>query len=186
MRHYGTEIGRLFPEWRDAIVRADGLVVVTPEYNHGYPGSLRAVLDLLLKEYIHKAVAFVGVSADPGAGHASSRLACRWFVSSVLPLHLAISIFRRRIEVRRRTAICSTTRITKRVTGISRRAGMDGNDASNGGRENLSFKISLVGSYAIATTGSTVEPIRMAEYLSSFALHDEHHRTDQAGFAPPS
>ena len=66
--HYGTEIGHLFPEWRDAIVRADGLVIVTPEYNHGYPGALKSVLDLLLKEYIHKAVAFVGVSAGPWGG----------------------------------------------------------------------------------------------------------------------
>jgi NAD(P)H-dependent FMN reductase len=65
---YGTEIGHRFPEWRDAIIRADGLVIVTPEYNHGYPGSLKAVLDLLLKEYIHKAVAFVGVSAGPWGG----------------------------------------------------------------------------------------------------------------------
>jgi NAD(P)H-dependent FMN reductase len=65
---YGTEIGGRFPEWRDAIIRADGLVIVTPEYNHGYPGSLKSVLDLLLKEYIHKAVAFVGVSAGPWGG----------------------------------------------------------------------------------------------------------------------
>ncbi|MEQ1645603.1 MAG: NAD(P)H-dependent oxidoreductase [Pyrinomonadaceae bacterium] len=66
--NYGTELGADFPEWRDAIVRADGLVIVTPEYNHGYPGSLKSVLDLLLKEYIHKAVAFVGVSAGPWGG----------------------------------------------------------------------------------------------------------------------
>ena len=66
--HYGTEIGHMFPEWRDAVIRADGLVIVTPEYNHGYPGALKSVLDLLLKEYIHKAVAFVGVSAGPWGG----------------------------------------------------------------------------------------------------------------------
>ncbi len=66
--HYGTEIGADFPEWRDAIIKADGLVVVTPEYNHAYPGALKGVLDLLLKEYIHKAVAFVGVSAGPWGG----------------------------------------------------------------------------------------------------------------------
>jgi NAD(P)H-dependent FMN reductase len=62
---YGQEIKDRFPEWREAIIQADGLVIVTPEYNHGYPGALKAVLDLLLKEYIHKAVAFVGVSAGP-------------------------------------------------------------------------------------------------------------------------
>jgi NAD(P)H-dependent FMN reductase len=66
--HYGTEIGARFPEWRDAIIKADGLVIVTPEYNHGYPGPLKSVLDLLLKEYIHKAVAFVGVSDGPWGG----------------------------------------------------------------------------------------------------------------------
>lgn len=66
--HYGQEIKDQFPEWRDAIVRADGLVIVTPEYNHGYPGSLKSVLDLLLREYVHKAVAFVGVSAGPWGG----------------------------------------------------------------------------------------------------------------------
>jgi NAD(P)H-dependent FMN reductase len=65
---YGQEIKGLFPEWRDAIIRADGLVIVSPEYNHGYPGVLKAVLDLLLKEYIHKAVAFVGVSQGPWGG----------------------------------------------------------------------------------------------------------------------
>lgn len=65
---YGQEIKDRFPEWRDAIVQADGLVIVTPEYNHGYPGTLKAVLDLLLREYVHKAVAFVGVSAGAFGG----------------------------------------------------------------------------------------------------------------------
>lgn len=65
---YGQELKGLFPEWRDTIIKADGLVIVSPEYNHGYPGALKAVLDLLLKEYIHKAVAFVGVSAGPWGG----------------------------------------------------------------------------------------------------------------------
>jgi NAD(P)H-dependent FMN reductase len=65
---YGQEIKDQFPEWRDAIIKADGLVIVAPEYNHGYPGVLKSVLDLLLKEYIHKAVAFVGVSAGLWGG----------------------------------------------------------------------------------------------------------------------
>src|SRR5262245_17628943 len=65
---YGQGLKDRFPEWRDAIVQADGLVIVTPEYNHGYPGSLKGVLDLLLREYVHKSVAFVGVSAGPWGG----------------------------------------------------------------------------------------------------------------------
>ena len=65
---YGQGLKDQFPEWKDAIIRADGLVIVSPEYNHGYPGSLKAVLDLLLREYVHKAVAFVGVSAGLWGG----------------------------------------------------------------------------------------------------------------------
>lgn len=65
---YGQALKSQYPEWRDSIIAADGLVIVSPEYNHGYPGSLKAVLDLLLKEYIHKAVAFVGVSAGTWGG----------------------------------------------------------------------------------------------------------------------
>ena len=65
---YGQGLKDSFPEWRDAMIQADGLVIVSPEYNHGYPGSLKAVLDLLLPEYIHKSVAFVGVSAGIWGG----------------------------------------------------------------------------------------------------------------------
>jgi NAD(P)H-dependent FMN reductase len=65
---YGQGLKERFPEWRDAIVQADGLVLVAPEYNHGYSGAMKAVLDLLLREYIHKSVAFVGVSAGPWGG----------------------------------------------------------------------------------------------------------------------
>jgi NAD(P)H-dependent FMN reductase len=52
----------------DIMNRADGLVIVAPEYNHGYPGILKHVLDSNLKEYIHKAVGICGVSAGPFGG----------------------------------------------------------------------------------------------------------------------
>lgn len=51
-----------------SMARADGLVIVSPEYNHGYPGLLKHVLDSCLKEYIHKAVGIAGVSAGPFGG----------------------------------------------------------------------------------------------------------------------
>ena len=50
------------------IARADGLVIVVPEYNHGYPGMLKHVLDTNLKEYVHKAVGLCGVSAGGFGG----------------------------------------------------------------------------------------------------------------------
>src|SRR5437870_6045125 len=50
------------------INRCDGLIIVTPEYNHGYPGLLKHALDMNLEEYIHKAVGICGVSDRPFAG----------------------------------------------------------------------------------------------------------------------
>ncbi len=48
--------------------RADGLILVVPEYNHSFPGLLKHVLDSNLQEYIHKAVGVCGVSAGPFGG----------------------------------------------------------------------------------------------------------------------
>ena len=48
--------------------RMDGLVIVSPEYNHAYSGLLKHVLDSCLKEYIHKAVGIVGVSSGKLGG----------------------------------------------------------------------------------------------------------------------
>src|SRR5438876_3385290 len=51
------------PKFAATIERCDGLVIVSPEYNHGCPGLLKHALDMNLKEYIHKAVGICGVSA---------------------------------------------------------------------------------------------------------------------------
>src|SRR4051794_13994174 len=56
------------PQFSEQMTRADALIIVTPEYNHGYPGVLKHALDTNLKEYIHKAVGICGVSAGPFGG----------------------------------------------------------------------------------------------------------------------
>ena len=56
------------PGFSSQMNRADALIIVSPEYNHGYSGMLKHVLDSCLKEYIHKAVGIVGVSAGPFGG----------------------------------------------------------------------------------------------------------------------
>jgi NAD(P)H-dependent FMN reductase len=50
------------------IERCDGLIIVTPEYNHSFPGLLKHALDMNLKEYIHKAVGICGTSAGAFGG----------------------------------------------------------------------------------------------------------------------
>jgi NAD(P)H-dependent FMN reductase len=56
------------PGFSELCMRADAFVIVAPEYNHGYPGLLKHVLDTNLKEYIHKAVGICGVSAGGFGG----------------------------------------------------------------------------------------------------------------------
>jgi NAD(P)H-dependent FMN reductase len=56
------------PGFSTKMIAADALVIVAPEYNHSIPGLLKHVLDSCLKEYIHKAVGVVGVSAGPFGG----------------------------------------------------------------------------------------------------------------------
>jgi len=50
-------------KYREIISKSDALIIVSPEYNHGYPGELKMMLDMLYKEYAHKPVGFCGVSA---------------------------------------------------------------------------------------------------------------------------
>jgi len=56
------------PKFSATIDRCDGLIIVSPEYNHGYPGLLKHALDMNLEEYIHKAVGICGVSAGSFGG----------------------------------------------------------------------------------------------------------------------
>ncbi len=56
------------PAFAELVTRADALILVVPEYNHGYPGLLKHALDMNLDEYAHKTVGICGVSAGPFGG----------------------------------------------------------------------------------------------------------------------
>ncbi len=50
-------------QWREIVKNTDAFVFIVPEYNHGYPGELKMLLDQELKAYIGKPVLIAGVSA---------------------------------------------------------------------------------------------------------------------------
>ncbi len=54
--------------WVKKIAEADGFVIVTPEYNHGYPASLKNNIDHIYREWAQKPVCFVGYGSTGGAG----------------------------------------------------------------------------------------------------------------------
>lgn len=49
--------------WRAIAARAQAFMIVSPEYNHGYPGELKMLLDSAYSEYAKKPVAICGVSS---------------------------------------------------------------------------------------------------------------------------
>jgi NAD(P)H-dependent FMN reductase len=50
------------PRYTEITARADAFFIVTPEYNHSFPGSLKRMLDSELANYNHKPVAIAGAS----------------------------------------------------------------------------------------------------------------------------
>ena len=50
------------PRYTAIVEKADAFFIVTPEYNHSFPGSLKRMLDSELALYNHKPVAIAGVS----------------------------------------------------------------------------------------------------------------------------
>lgn len=46
---------------------ADGFIVVSPEYNHGYPAVLKNMFDYIYKEWNRKAIGFVSYGTVGGA-----------------------------------------------------------------------------------------------------------------------
>jgi NAD(P)H-dependent FMN reductase len=55
-------------EFAEKIKNADGIIIVTPEYNGSYPASVKNVIDLLYDEWHRKPVGIATVSAGDFAG----------------------------------------------------------------------------------------------------------------------
>ena len=55
-------------EFAEDIITADGVIIVTPEYNGSIPASLKNVIDLLFAEWKRKPIAIATVSSGPFAG----------------------------------------------------------------------------------------------------------------------
>ena len=72
--------------WADKVGQADGYVLVTPEYNHGYPAVLKNALDHVYREWNGKPVSFVGYGGPGGGVRAVEQLRQVVIELSMLPL----------------------------------------------------------------------------------------------------
>jgi NAD(P)H-dependent FMN reductase len=71
------KLGKYPPDvaaFAERIDAADGFVWVTPEYNHGYPASLKHAIDMVYKEWKAKPVAFVGYGGVVGGARSIEQL----------------------------------------------------------------------------------------------------------------
>lgn len=62
--NYANEAGK---KWAAKVGEADGYIMVTPEYNHGYPAVLKNAIDWVFPEWKGKPVGFVGFGNAGGA-----------------------------------------------------------------------------------------------------------------------
>jgi NAD(P)H-dependent FMN reductase len=53
-------------KWSAQIASADAFIFVTPEYNYGYPATLKNAIDFLNNEWLYKPVAFVSYGGIAG------------------------------------------------------------------------------------------------------------------------
>lgn len=60
--------------WAKKVAEADGFIIVTPEYNHGYPSGLKNAIDYVYAEWNNKPVAFVSYGGISGGTRAVQQL----------------------------------------------------------------------------------------------------------------
>ncbi|PSG96555.1 hypothetical protein BRD56_10330 [Thermoplasmatales archaeon SW_10_69_26] len=58
----------------ETVEAADGFAIVTPEYNHGYPGALKNVIDHIWEPWAHKAFGLVTVGGSVGGVRCEEQL----------------------------------------------------------------------------------------------------------------
>ena len=76
-----------------ALVRGfDAFAIVTPEYNHGYPGQLKNALDALYAAWNYKPVAFVSYGGNASGARAAEQLAQVAIELRMVPIRDGVNI----------------------------------------------------------------------------------------------
>jgi len=79
-------------KWSATIASADAFIFVTPEYNYGYPASLKNALDFLYNEWIYKPVAFVSYGGIAGGTRSMQALKQVVTALKMVPVTEAVNV----------------------------------------------------------------------------------------------
>jgi NAD(P)H-dependent FMN reductase len=78
--------------WSAIIDSSDAIVMVTPEYNAGYPAALKNAIDYLSREWAHKPVGFVSYGGVSGGTRAVQQLKQVVTMLKMLPVVEAVTL----------------------------------------------------------------------------------------------
>lgn len=79
-------------QWSKTIAEADGFIFVTPEYNFGYPATLKNALDFLFVEWNYKPVGFLSYGGLSGGTRAVQQLKQVVTAQKMMPVTEAVNI----------------------------------------------------------------------------------------------
>ncbi|MCU1752726.1 NADPH-dependent FMN reductase [Pseudomonas sp. 6D_7.1_Bac1] len=88
---WGAAKNEAAQRWADKLATLDGLIVVTPEYNHGPSAVLKNAFDYAYKEFIRKPIGFVGYGGV-GAARAVEQLRLTTIELQMAPVRHAVHI----------------------------------------------------------------------------------------------
>jgi NAD(P)H-dependent FMN reductase len=60
--------------WANKIAEGEAFIIITPEYNHGYPAVLKSALDTIYHEWNNKPVAFISYGGGANGSRAVEQL----------------------------------------------------------------------------------------------------------------
>jgi NAD(P)H-dependent FMN reductase len=79
-------------DWSARVERADAFVIVLPEYNYGYPATIKNAIDFLNQEWKYKPVGFVSYGGVAAGTRSVQQLKEVVTTLSMFPLFAAVSI----------------------------------------------------------------------------------------------
>ena len=79
-------------KWSATIAAADAFIFVTPEYNFGYPATLKNALDFLYNEWTYKPVAFVSYGGIAGGTRSMQALKQVISAMNMVPVLEAVNV----------------------------------------------------------------------------------------------
>jgi NAD(P)H-dependent FMN reductase len=79
-------------KWSKTIDKLDGYIVITPEYNRGYPAVLKNALDFVYHEWNKKPIGFVGYGGMSGGLRAVEQLRLVAVELQMVPVREAVAI----------------------------------------------------------------------------------------------